>query len=376
MKNWSIILFALLLAACGGGNSDEAINAKIVSYQKKVAEYNAKIQDLEKQLSDTSDLATKVPVNIQQVKLQEFNHYIEVNGIVEAVKDAFVSPEMNGQVKQILVTEGQRVKKGDLLIRLNTAVTESSIKELENALELSTKVFEKQKSLWDQKIGSEIQFLEAKNGKESLELKIKTLKEQLKMSEIRAPFGGVVDEIFIKEGELASPGRQVLQLVNLEKLKVNADVSEAYIASVKEGDMVKLSFPSYPGLEMELPVSRIGNVINSENRTFNLELLLDNPGNQLKPNILAIVRINDLHAEKAVVVPSIIIKQDVDGNFLFTAEKDKDTWVAKKKYIKRGMSYIDQTMIVEGLQENDAIIVDGYNMLVNGSPVRINAKLD
>lgn len=376
MKNWSIIIFALLLAACGDGNSDEAINAKIVSYQKKVAEYNAKIQDLEKQLSDTSDLATKVPVNIQQVKLQEFNHYIEVNGIVEAKKDAFVSPEMNGQVKQILVNEGQRVKKGDLLIRLNTAVTESSIKELENALVLSTKVYEKQKSLWDQNIGSEIQFLEAKNGKESLELKIKTLKEQLKMSEIRAPFGGVVDEIFIKEGELASPGRQVLQLVNLEKLKVNADVSEAYITSVKESDMVKLSFPSYPDLEMELPVSRIGNVINSENRTFNLELTLDNPGNKLKPNILAIVRINDLHAERTVVVPSIIIKQDVEGDFLFTAEKDKDTWVAKKKYIKRGMSYIDQTMIVEGLEENDAIIVDGYNMLVNGSPLRINAKLD
>ncbi len=344
MKNIGLILIAIIL---------------ITSCKSEIEETKKKLKNF------------KVPVETSILELVKFQHIMTVSGNVEAVNDAFISPEMNGQIKQIYVNEGDRVQKGQILAILNTEVTQKSIEELKTGLELATTLYEKQKDLWDQKIGSEIQFLQAKNNKEQLEKKLETLNAQLKMSTITAPFAGIVDDIMQKEGELGTPGRQIMQIVNLSKLKIKADVSEVYLPKINKGDTVIVEFPAYPDIEMKIPISRIGNVIKSGNRTFELELKLNNISEKLKPNIISILHINDYSDDSAIVVPSIIVKKDMKGEFLFIVKKIDNKTVAKKVYVKSGMSYIDKTEILEGLKPNQKIIIEGYNLVSNNSEIEI-----
>jgi RND family efflux transporter MFP subunit len=244
-------------------------------------------------------------------------------------------------------------------------VTENSIKEVETALELANTVYEKQKQLWNKNIGSELDYLQAKNNKESLESKLETLNAQAEMALIRAPISGIVDEILVKEGELAAPGMQVVQLVNLDGLYINADVSEAYITKVKKGDIVSLEFPSLPEIEMEVTVFRTGNIVKSANRTFKVQLKINNVENMIKPNILAKIKINDYTKDQAILVPSIILKQDMEGTYLFTVVDSK----AKKVYVETGKSYKGKTIISKGLKTGDKVIVEGYNQVSDGKVV-------
>ncbi len=185
---------------------------------------------------------------------------------------------------------------------------------------------------------------------------------------IKAPIDGIVDELMVKEGELAIPGMQMLQLVNLSTLYVNADVSEAYITKVKKGEMVLLEFPSYPDIVMKVPVYRIGNTVKSANRTFKVQLKIKNKNNQIKPNVLARIKINDFTAENALLVPSLIIKQDLKGSYVYIADDDN---LARKVYVETGLSYLGSTVITNGLSAGDKVIVKGYNQVSDGSKVQI-----
>lgn len=373
MKKLIFIITLGILAACSSkvdnpGNTEDIKN-QIAEYKKQVIELNKKIKKLEKELQSTPDETIKgTPVSVKQLNSEEFNHYIEVNGVVEAINTAYISPEINGQVKKIYVKEGQHVKKGQLLIKINSSVTESSLKEIETSLELAKTVYIKQKQLWDKNIGSEIDYLRAKNNKEALESKLETLQAQLDMAMIKAPIDGIVDELMVKEGELAIPGMQMLQLVNLSTLYVNADVSEAYITKVKKGEMVLLEFPSYPDIVMKVPVYRIGNTVKSANRTFKVQLKIKNKNNQIKPNVLARIKINDFTAENALLVPSLIIKQDLKGSYVYIADDDN---LARKVYVETGLSYLGSTVITNGLSAGDKVIVKGYNQVSDGSKVQI-----
>ncbi|UCH13426.1 MAG: efflux RND transporter periplasmic adaptor subunit, partial [Bacteroidales bacterium] len=217
MKTYLIIAAVILSVSCTT-NNPESIRKSIISKKEQVARINQSIKKLEQKLYEDSSAMNQqfsIPVKTKYVKYEPFKHYIEVQGNIEAVEDAFISPEMGGRIKKIHVKEGQRVKRGQLLVSLNTDVTESTIQEVKTGLELAKKLYDKQKSLWEQKIGSEMQYLEAKNTCEQAEARLKTLKAQLEMSNIRAPFNGIIDEIFQKEGELGSPGFRILQMVNL-----------------------------------------------------------------------------------------------------------------------------------------------------------------
>jgi len=302
-----------------------------------------------------------------------FNHYIEVSGAAEAINAAYISPEINGQVKEIYVKEGEKVTKGQVLLKINSSIIESSIKELETALELAKTVYEKQKQLWDKNIGSEIDYLQAKNSKESLESKLETLDAQADMAIIKAPIDGIIDDVFIKEGELAIPGMLAIQLVNLESLYIKDDVSEAYLTKVKKGDMVQLEFPSYPGLNMEVPVHRIGNVVKSANRTFVVQLKIKNPDATIKPNVLAKIKINDYSVDDALLLPSLIIKQDLTGSYVYMLNSENNQ--ARKVYIETGISYKDQTMITHGINSGDQVIIKGFNQVSDGTLVRMTKSL-
>jgi membrane fusion protein, multidrug efflux system len=375
MRNWIFILAIVILSSCGAKKADDekAIRDQISAYKKEIAALNTKVTDLEKQLivMDTSINNNSIPVEVLELAFKPFKHYIEVSGSAEAVKAAYISPEMGGQIRDIYVKEGDYVEKGKLLARLNTDITESSIKELESALALATTVYEKQERLWSQGIGSEMQYLNAKNGKESLEQKLVTANAQLDMSLLRAPISGIVDKINQKKGELAAPGMMLMQIVNLDEMYINADVSETYLPQVKEGAEVRVQFPVYPDLTLQTPIYRKGNVINPSNRTFQIQLRLSNSNKQLKPNLLAVVQINDFSADSALIVPSILIKQDITGYYVFTAQETDGKWIAKKVYIQPGKSYIDKTMVLSGLSQGERVITKGYNMVSDGSEIAV-----
>jgi RND family efflux transporter MFP subunit len=278
---------------------------------------------------------------------------------------------MNGQIEKVAVKRGSRVKRGALLVKMNTDVTEKSVAEIKTSLELAQRIFDKQEELWEQQIGSEIQYLEAKNAVESLEARLATLEEQLAMAHIRAPFDGIIDDIMVKAGELAAPGVPVVHLLNLSVMRVSARVSEAYMTSVKKGDWIELRFPTYPGDMLKARVSRLGEVIDPKTRTFMLEVELSNPGEKLKPNMLTSVRIEDFTDSEARVVPSSILRQDFNGTFLFRVNTEDGNPKAQKIYVETGITVQDKTQIKEGLSLGDLVITRGFNLVSEGSPVEI-----
>jgi RND family efflux transporter MFP subunit len=371
-KFLSIAIILIIAAACTTGDDSESIKQQIKQHKDEVSQLNIKIKELEKQLAEMNETGESgnIPVRIQKLEYRPFNHYFEASGNVEAVDQAYISPEINGQVKEILVSEGDQVKNGQLLARLNTSITENTIQEVRTQLELANTLYEKQKQLWEQNIGSEVQFLQAKNNKEALESSLQTLQAQLEMAYIKSPIDGIVDMINVEEGELAMPGFQIMQVVNLGKIKITADVSEKYLPVIRRGDLVQLAFPTFPSLELEVPVHRIGNVIHPGNRTFPVELRIDNRDNKLKPNILALITFLDYSEEEALIVPSIIVKNDLKGEYLYVAQNNDGASIAKKVYITTGMSYNDETMVVSGLNPGDQVIVQGFNLVTDGTAVK------
>ena len=376
MKRILLMLLIVFSGACSQQKQNqEALEKQIAEKRETINKLSVEVSELEQQLlADTSSNKSKtynIPVVVKTIKPEFFKHFIIVNGKVEARENAFISSETSGQIETIHVKEGQRVSKGQLLVTLNTDVIRNNIKEVKTNLQLAEELYKKQKDLWDQQIGSELQYLQAKNNMESARARLNTLQAQLDMSLINAPFSGVVDDIMKKEGELAIPGVQLLELVNLKKLVIYAQVSEKYLNDVKKGDMVQVEFPALPAVNREVPVIRTSQVINEQNRTFDVELNINNQNEMLKPNLIATVRISDFQTDSALVVPSIIIKEDTKGKFLFVAKKQAGNYIAEKKYVITGMNNDDQTMLKSGVSKGDMVITEGYNLVSDGGTVII-----
>ncbi|MCF6366679.1 MAG: efflux RND transporter periplasmic adaptor subunit [Bacteroidales bacterium] len=366
MKKISIILItALFFGACSSERSTEDI-------KNEIFEYKEKIKLLEKELHKNPDAVfeNSIKVKIIEAKKTKVKHSFSSTGTAKAVNMAFISPEMNGQIKRIYVKEGQFVKKGQLLVTLNSDVILSSIKELKTGLELAKVLYEKQKTLWEQKIGKEIDYLQAKNQKESLEAKLATVNAQYQMSIITAPFSGIVDEIYFKKGEMAMPGRQVIDLVNLNIMEVEADISEKYLPYIKKGDSVTVKFPTYPDLIKIATINRTGNIINRANRTFKVVVKIENKDKKIKPNMIAKIILSDYSGEN-YAIPSIIIKSDRKGNYIFIAKEENGKFKAEKRYIKTGMHTGNNTIVESGINEGEKIIAEGYNLINSGTTVEI-----
>lgn len=378
MKRILTILMSTLMFGCNTVESPDDIREKLSELKDKQLNLRHEINDLEEKLKATEGGETTdgaIPVLVKELINEPFSHFIFINGKVELLEEAQVSPETNGQIKTIHINKGQYVNKGDVLVSLNTSMIENNVAEVRSSLELSTKIFQKQKDLWEQNIGSEIQYLEAKNAKESLEHRLKSLEAQLDMSIIKAPFSGIVDNIFQKEGELASPGMPVLYMANLQKLKITADVSESLLPKIKLGDTVVVNFPTYKDIKISAPIHRIGNLIDQNTRTIPIELRINNIDNLIKPNQMAKMKIRDFYAKRAFVVPSLVVKQDSRGDFLFVVDKDEDNRdIAIKQYVESGLSYDDNTMIKKGLDKEQMIIVSGFNQVGTGSLIDIKQK--
>ena len=376
MKIKIFIFFILAgLFSCQREKSKEEIEAKISEYkdeieiiQDKIDNLNAELQNLPGGLDANED---RLKVSVHEIRPQSFHHYVEVSGIAEAVNEAFISPEINGQIMKVHVSEGQRVSKGRILISLSDEIIRNNIKEVKTGLELAKTMYKKQKNLYEKKIGSEVQYLQAKNNKESLEQKLATLHSQLDKSQIRAPFSGIVDEIFIKEGELAVPGRQVIRLVDLSNMFIEADISENFLPRIQSNDTLTVGFPAYPDISFKGTIEFIGNVINPQNRTFRIKVKMKNRGSEIKPNLMAMMSINDYSADSVLLVPSIVIKQDFNGSFLYVVRKSDNGAIAEKKYVETGMSDDVHTIVSKGISVGDKVIVKGYNLVKDGTKINI-----
>jgi RND family efflux transporter MFP subunit len=206
---------------------------------------------------------------------------------------------------------------------------------------------------------------------ERMQDQLKTLQSQLDLSIITSPINGIVDKIEVKEGELAMPGAPMMHIVNLDEFYLNVEVSESYIPFLKKGDPVQVNLMAYGDLTLDAPIFRIANIINPENRSFEVNIKMKNYQNKIKPNMLADAKFKDFESEKAIVVPSLLVKKDFNGEYVFIAVKADDNIVAKKVYVETGKSIANTTMVVSGLTEGDRLIVKGYNQVVEGSLLSI-----
>lgn len=366
-----LLILSSIMFSCGNSSTDEQKREQIKKYKNEIVQLEDKIKELESGLSDDGKNSNKTRVRVIPLKRKPFSKFFEATGALEAVAEAYISPEVSGQITTVNVAEGQKVNKGQVVAKLNTSLIEKNIDEVKTQLELAKILYEKQSELWNKGIGSERQYLETKTNYESLQGKLATLREQYNMSIIRSPINGYVEEIFLKKGELASPGMQLMLIVDLDRLYVSIMLSEAYLPVIKKGDLVTITFPTFPDIILKEKVSRIGNVINKQNRTFTIEVEISNADGRLKPNLLANIKINNYNADDALVAPSLVIREDVVGSYLYIAESNSDEWKAVKKYIQTGNSYLDNTEILSGIVENDLIITDGYSNVSDGAAIEI-----
>jgi RND family efflux transporter MFP subunit len=311
-----------------------------------------------------------VLIKAERIKTQDFRHKIQVQGEVASRKNITIGAEAMGRVTQVNVTPGDMVKRNQLLVKLDAATTENRIKELKTALELARTIFKKQQNLWEQEIGTEVQYLEAKNRKESLERQLATAQSQLEMAHIKAPFNGRINDVNVNMGELVQPGLPVLSMISQEEMYLKADVSEQYINDFTTGDSVEVYLPSIKK-SFATVVSSVSYVINPANRTFQLEIEVNDYIENLKPNQFARLTLVDYENENAIVVPSSVVQQDNVGDFVYLVKTENNRKVAEKARVERGKTHNGKTEILSGIKAGDEIISEGYRDAVNGIAVRL-----
>ena len=374
MKKVVFILSSIALVACGApeevGTTDE-LKAKKEALVSSRDSISALISEVELQLAALDTNKVYDVVTSKAVAPSMFLHYFDVFGMVEADKSINLYTTASGTVKKIYVKNGQSVKKGQLLLSLDTDIMMSSLAELQTGLELAKTVFEKQQRLWmDEQIGSEIQYLQAKNNYDGLVQKVKTLKEQIELSEIRAPFAGSIDNIFAKEGQLAGPQMPAIRLVNTSGVYVKADVPESYANRVHVGTPASVAFTSMD-YEVAAEVLQVGQFIQEGNRTFSINVSLPE-ANGVKPNQMVHVALQDYRNDKALTVPASLVQQDVEGNdFIYTLKniEGTDRYQVVKTWVTTGLTFEDQTEIVSGLEAGMLVVEKGSRSVRTGQEV-------
>ncbi|RMG30812.1 MAG: efflux RND transporter periplasmic adaptor subunit [Bacteroidetes bacterium] len=368
-----VLVLALFVAGCGAQQNEtlEAKQAKLKKLNNEMVQLKRQIQELEKEIVQMDPSLAKgekkTVVLAKTLKPGPFLHFIEVQGTVEANQNIAISPQVGGSIVHIAVKEGQQVRAGQVLARVDDAIMQRNIEEVKTSLELATIMYEKQKNLWEQEIGTEVQYLTAKNQKESLERRLKTLEEQWDKTNIKAPISGTVDEIMVKIGETVSPGYPAFRIVSSRDLSLKAKVSEAYIPYVKKGDRVKLYFPVLDK-QLEARVSVVGQSIHPVDRSFDVEVKLpDDPS--FKANMYGQISINDRKLDDAIVIPMNVVQKSEQGAFVFVAEQEDGKWVARRRMIQTGLSNDGQIVVSQGLKDGDRLIIMGGNNLSNGQEV-------
>lgn len=370
-----LLLALLLLAACGQKDPQ----AELAALKKEQAENQAKIAELEAKAGPANSAdkaaavaAQAVPVAVMNVKPADFRSYLEVQGRVDFDENATVSARSAGSLTSLRVERGDRVRRGQLLATIESDVLDASIAELRTRLDLARVVYEKQKRLWDQQIGTEIQFLQAKNNYDALQRNLGTLNRQRALANVTAPFAGTVDEVLPKLGEVVAPGTPIVRLVSTTGGKVLADISENYAGGIKAGDRAIVTIPDLGGKDLPATVRVVSSSIDPTSRTFTTELRLAGKSSlQLRPNMVATVRIENYNRPNATIIPVDLVQRDEQNSFVYVVEQKGKQPVARKRVIKTGATYNGEVEVTSGLGANDKVISAGYQNLNEGQVISL-----
>lgn len=369
-----LITLSVVLFACNSSEKNQSIDTLIAS--KDVTAITAKKAELQSQLSQLDEALATLDVNketvalvsVAQLKDTLFNHYLEVQGSINTNENVLIQPEFPGNLVELNVKAGQKVSKGQVLARTDDGGMSQQLASAENQYALAKTTFERQKNLWNQKIGSEIQYLQAQTQMISAQKGVAQIKAQIAKTVIRAPFSGTIDEVFVEKGEIVAASPQgLMRIVNLGNMYVSTSIPETYIGKLKIGTEVDVYLSSL-GKTYKGKVRQIGNFINPNNRSFSIEVSVPNPENLLRPNQVAKLKVIDYVSPNAVVVPTNVIQKDGQKNsfiYIVTNSNGK-TGIAKKTIIKVGQSSDNVTEILNGLNTEDIIVTEGMNTISDG----------
>lgn len=368
----TVLTIGVILAGCSATSPEDGKKKQLAELKKEQAELNKKIQTLEAEIAkedpNGEDKGKAKEVKVAAVKTQSFDHYVQTQGKIESENNILVSSKSMGVIEKVFVKEGQTVSKGQVLAQIDNSVIQTSIESMKSQLELANTVYERQKNLWDQKIGTEVQFLQAKTNKESLEKQIASLQEQNDMTRIKAPISGTVDAVYVKIGENIAPGMPAARVVNTNELKLVASVSEAFVTSVKKGNKVMISIPELKK-QITGQVTFVGRNIDQLSRTFPIEVSLS-PDEDLRPNMTATIKVVFTTEQNAIVVPVNVVQSLNNEKVVYVAEKKGNQMIARKKVVTVDGVY-DNRAQVEGLKDGDQIITFGFQGLNDGQLIKI-----
>lgn len=386
MKNLLLIsFFSLLLFSCGSPdersveevietNDLSQIRAKKVELSKEQRDLATQMEQLDAAITRLDPNTSLPVVSTQTVNDTVFRHYTRVQGDVATRENIIIYPEFSGVLTRVYVTEGQQVARGALLATIDDGGLRSQLSQLETQAALAKTTFERQQRLWEQNIGSEIQFLEAQSTYQSAQNAVDQLKSQLGKTNVRAPFSGVIDEVITDQGQVVSPGQNPLfRLVNLQDMYVEASVPETYLNMIKTGTDVIVELPAI-NQQFEGKVKQVGSFINPDNRTFQVEVTIPESGGLVKPNLIATVRLNDYTAENAIVIPENAIQKNSMGeSVVYTFEQENDSiGIAKRVIIETGYNQDNLVEVTSGLEPGAQVIIQGSRNLRDQQKVRIN----
>jgi len=382
------LIIAISLASCGGDKkkSVDSLVEKgtLTELRAKKDEIAGKHRELVAQLNQLDgaiaklDTIKKIPlITTFSAKDSLFQHYLELQGNVMTKQNVIIYPEMSGLLIKVFVKEGQAVSKGQLLARIDDGGMGQQVAQLQIQADLAKTTFERQERLWNQKIGSEIEYLQAKSNYEGQQKVVSQMQSQLAKTGVRAPFSGIVDDIITEQGTVVSAGQtQLIRIVNLNDMYIEADVPESYIANVTKNKKVLVEFPIL-GKTVEATVRQAGNFINPANRTFKVEIAVPNKDRSIKPNLTARLKINDYTNEKALLIPQSIISENAAGDQYIYIVKDKkanNEAIAQRVIIETGRTQGDVIEVLTGIENGAEIIQEGARSVKDGQSVKVSNK--
>ncbi len=355
-----LLIPAIVFASCNGNKQDKG--AELAKLKKERGEIDLKIKTLEAGKTDSTKV---VPVSVTVVQPRDFNSYIEVQSAIGGDEVVTATAKAPGTIKSVLAQVGQHVRQGQLLATLDASVADEQIKALEPQIDFQKSLLEKQQKLWAQNIGTEVQLMSTKAQYESLLKQKDALKAQRELYSIVSPINGTIDAVNVKIGDPAQPGFGGFHVINLDKLKAEANLGENYIGKVRQGDAVTLVLPGAND-SIKTTLSYVAQSVDASSRAFLVQVKLGN-NKKLHPNMSCIMKISNYENTHALVVPVSVIQKTSTGNALYIVDGNK----AKSVNVRTGANANGMVEILEGLNPGDRVITTGYEDMDNGQQVNI-----
>lgn len=387
LKNTSLVfLFTVLALSCGDSKQQsigdlvasgnlESIRAEKTALNEKQRAIDADLKTLDEAIANLSGEERLPLVTTITVHAGKFEHFLELQGDVATKQNVLIYPEMPGTLQRVYVKEGQQVSKGQILATIDDGGMSSQVSQLQTQAALAETTFERQKRLWDQKIGSEIQYLQAKSSYEATKNAVNQAKSQLGKSTITAPFSGIIDDVIKEQGTVVSPGpgSEVFRIVNLSEMYIEVDVPESHLDGITKGKTALVYFPVL-GDTIVSAVRQTGNFINPGNRAFSVEIPVPNKKGTIKPNLTAKVSLNDYTSEKAITIPQSIISENAEGEqyvYVANTAKGEDKATVKRNIIVTGKTQGSLVEILSGIKDGDQLVKEGARSVKDGQNVQI-----